>query len=374
MDLFSHIKRQCLENLERKKNFFTFNVLFLGEPNTGKSNFIKWFLGSPDVDFKEISEEEEELKVEMCSRKFKYNSLSIICNITLVSNVGLMIDNSICAPLVCDFVECKFLRHLELEITSGGCGSDQRFHLMIYFARNEKNGLAPLDIEILKKMGKFSNLFVVIGKCDSFTEEEKIDAKNLVINQLKSEKIHLSNCDDVEDSTPFWIFTAPIKLINDPNQKLKGREYPWGTANMFDESYNDYNRLCRNILENMYKLINWTHNEKYYEFKRSKMQQVAEFFQKYQNIDKNELTSIVGCIELIEIIEKNNIKTSKKLEEELLELRENNKTKIEEIKKMGSNSIIDLRKKLETKQENLKRERQRRNSSSKKKNMFSKFI
>lgn len=50
--------------------------------------------------------------------------------------------------------------------------SDTRIHVVLYFIGPTGHALTPLDIAVMKKLAKVSNVVPVIAKSDSLTPEE----------------------------------------------------------------------------------------------------------------------------------------------------------------------------------------------------------
>ena len=116
---------------------------------------------------------------------------------------------------------------------------DSRVHACLYFIAPTGHGLKKIDMEYMMKLHKKVNIIPLIGKADSFTNDELNLFKQKIRNQFSEQNISVYQFsrqdEEVESSEiafPFAVVGSNAVVMDERGNKCRGREYPWGNVNI----------------------------------------------------------------------------------------------------------------------------------------------
>lgn len=171
---------------------------------------------------------------------------------------GDLIDNSQSFEIVAKYVEEQFHIFLKEEsrIQRNAKFLDPRVHAVIYFIAPNGHGLTELDVKFMRRLGTRSNVIPVIAKADTLSPEELVSFKRKIKREIEEFAIEIfdfpypSDIDDtiarendyLESLIPFAVIGSE-KEYNVNGQMIRGRQYPWGLAEVDNEDHCDFLRL-----------------------------------------------------------------------------------------------------------------------------------
>lgn len=127
--------------------------------------------------------------------------IPIHLRLSVTRNFGCQIQNGNHAPVVTQFLESEFSKHLEEETRINRCKRpDHRVHVAIYFLRPTSRGLTAFDIQAMQMLCTRVNLIPVIAKADLLTKDELDLNKRLIWNHLMEHHIEVFDFGLAEDA------------------------------------------------------------------------------------------------------------------------------------------------------------------------------
>lgn len=181
---------------------------------------------------------------------------------TLLNTHGLgdNLDDSIAFGEVASYLEQQFDIVLaeETRIKRNPRFEDTRVHVILYFLQPTGHGLREMDIEMMKKMSRYTNVLPIISRADSFTKEELSNFRKNILEDIERYNIPVYKFEvDPEDDDPEAIeenrslaamqpFAVVCSEIKDKSGKYI-REYPWGTLEIDDDRVSDL-LILKNVL------------------------------------------------------------------------------------------------------------------------------
>lgn len=159
-----------------------------------------------------------------------------------------------------DFIESRYKEYLEEEtrIKRNPKFEDNRVDVLLYFIEPTGKGLTRFDRQALKALAKRVNVIPVLAKGDSYSSDELVLMKQLVMDEIRREGIQIYDFsidtdDDYEDEAaqfeeddaigeneklrkmlPFCVIGA-----NPECSPRRGRSYPWGFADSDNEHFSN---------------------------------------------------------------------------------------------------------------------------------------
>ncbi|KAH3674400.1 hypothetical protein WICMUC_003237 [Wickerhamomyces mucosus] len=252
-----------------------FTLLVAGESGLGKTTFINTLfqttLKSP-IDNRgrhkrgiHSTTEIEIIRAELEEKNFKLRT-----NLIDTPGFGDNINNKNSWQPIIDFIDDQhdsFMRQEQQPLRH--TKHDLRVHACLYFIRPTGHSLKPLDIETMKKLSTRVNLIPVIAKADTLSPNEISEFKNRIRAVIEAQEIRIYtppiDLDDeasadhskqLIESMPFAIIGSEQEYDNGKGELIRGRKYPWGIAEVENESHSDFRKLRSLLLRtNLLDLI-----------------------------------------------------------------------------------------------------------------------
>uniref|UniRef100_A0A4W5MRY6 Septin n=1 Tax=Hucho hucho TaxID=62062 RepID=A0A4W5MRY6_9TELE len=155
---------------------------------------------------------------------------------------------------------------------------DNRVHCCLYFIAPSGHGLKPLDIEFMKRLHDKVNVIPLIAKADTLTPEECQLFKKQIMKEIQEHKIQIYEFPDTEDDEDSKLIRKikermPLAVVGSNvvievnGKKVRGRQYPWGVAEVENGEHCDFtvlrNMLIRTHMQDLKDVTNNVHYENY---------------------------------------------------------------------------------------------------------------
>ncbi|XP_075911230.1 septin-7-like [Petromyzon marinus] len=279
------------------KRGFEFTLMVVGESGLGKSTlinslFLTEFYSSehpgPSQRIKKT------VQVEQSKALVKEGGVHLTLTVVDTPGFGDAVDNSNCWQPVIDFIDSKFEDFLNGESRVNRRQLPDRAYLTcVPNVRGVHGGnargarLKPLDIEFMKRLHEKVNIIPLISKADTLTPDECKSFKKQIMKEIAENKIKIYDFPDTEDEEenkmakkikeriPLAVVGSNT-LIDVNGKKVRGRQYPWGVAEVENGEHCDFNVL-RNMLirTHMQDLKDVTNNVHYENFRSRQLASVA---------------------------------------------------------------------------------------------------
>ncbi|CCD26559.1 septin SHS1 NDAI_0H03860 [Naumovozyma dairenensis CBS 421] len=185
-----------------------------------------------------------------------------IISFNLINTYGINenLDDSLIFNEITSYLEQQFDIVLaeETRIRRNPRFEDTRVHIALYFIEPTGHGLREIDIELMKRISRYTNVLPIISKADSFTKDELKQFKKIIMNDVERFNVPIykfeidPDDDDLEAIEENRTLAAlqPFSIVVSDVKNKEGkyiREYPWGTVSIDED--NDVSDL--NILKNV---------------------------------------------------------------------------------------------------------------------------
>ncbi|CAH6722263.1 cell division control protein 3 [[Candida] jaroonii] len=294
---------------------FNLNLLVVGESGLGKSTLINTLfnkeilVSNDDLTNDEDTSSEDQVKIETTSSEIEEDGVKLKLEIITTPGFGELTNNTDSWKPIIDEVNSRFDQYLEAESrVNRSTIDDKRIHALLYFIEPTGHSLKALDIQFMKQIHEKVNLIPVIAKSDTLSDEEIVDFKTKILNDIKFHDIKffkpfeyendeeeiLVNNKKIMDKLPFAVIGS-MKEVKTPDGRLvRGRSYPWGTIEVDNEEHNDFIKLrqllIRNFLEELKENTSNYLYEKYRTEKLAKMgiEQDHSVFREFDPVARQE--------------------------------------------------------------------------------------
>ncbi|KAF7635729.1 Septin-type G domain-containing protein [Meloidogyne graminicola] len=291
----NQVFRRCI------KNGFEFSLMVVGQSGLGKSTFLNTLFMAELHDLKNNNIIEQKSTVKIESKTFRLVENDVRLKITVVDTPGFgdFVDNSKCWEPIVKYIDDRFADYLEEEtkIDRSSKIEDKRIHLCIYFIPPTGHGLKQLDIAFMQALQDRVNIIPLIAKADTLTQSELCRFKQRIMDEMKANNISfykfpelIINCEQlpnsivnggtitngvkfqqqqhqntvennnsisIEKRLPFAVVgSTHIKEVlvggeqRATKQRVRIREYPWGTVEVDNLAHNDFMALRDMIIKN----------------------------------------------------------------------------------------------------------------------------
>ncbi|XP_030588375.1 septin-7-like isoform X7 [Archocentrus centrarchus] len=244
------------------KRGFEFTLMVVGESGLGKSTLIN-SLFLTDLYSKDYPGPSQRIKktvqVEQSKVLIKEGGVQLTLTIVDTPGFGDAVDNSNCWQPVINYIDSKCEDFLNAESrVNRRSMPDNRVHCCLYFIAPSGHGLKPLDIEFMKRLHDKVNVIPLIAKADTLTPEECQLFKKQIMKEIQEHKIKIYEFPDTEDDEdnklirkikekmPLAVVGSNV-VIEVNGKKVRGRQYPWGVAEVENGEHCDFTVL-RNML------------------------------------------------------------------------------------------------------------------------------
>lgn len=223
-------------------------------------------------------------------------------NIIDTPGFGDNLNNDLCYVEIENYLKQQFDLVLaeETRIRRNPRFVDTRVHVLLYFITPTGHGLREMDIACMKRLAKYVNIIPVIGRADSFTEDElkhfknqiKIDIErfNVPIFQFDNYMEEYDEDDDYEliEECKFLSRLQPFAIIaseqnfeikdttTGETKTIKARQYPWGLVDVNNPKYSDFPILKSVLLgSHLLDLKEITHDFLYETYRTERLSKVT---------------------------------------------------------------------------------------------------
>ncbi|OAF68671.1 hypothetical protein A3Q56_03600 [Intoshia linei] len=260
---------------------FDFNMLIIGQSCLGKTTFINNIFNSKKLTEDYNSNYFKTVKTtEICETRLllKENGVKLRLNIIDTPGFGQSLNNSNCCDVLMNYINTCYNEAIEKELAFDRVvfDNDPCVHLCLYFISPNSHQLSDLDIYAMKKLHNVVNILPIIAKVDTLTMEEKSELKKRILKDITDNEINIFQFPKMEKCgisknaplVPFGIICGDMKTKETEKNK-KTRIYPWGTVDVMNRDYNEFESLRHNIFGiHMYSFINKTRKVLYENFRR----------------------------------------------------------------------------------------------------------
>ncbi|XP_048007751.1 septin 7b isoform X3 [Megalobrama amblycephala] len=278
------------------KRGFEFTLMVVGESGLGKSTLIN-SLFLTDLYSGEYPGPSHRIKktvqVEQSKVLMKEGGVQLLLTIVDTPGFGDAVDNSNCWQPVIDHIDSKFEDYLNAESrVNRRQMPDSRVHCCLYFIAPSGHGLKPLDIEFMKRLHEKVNIIPLIAKADTLTPEECQQFKKQIMREILEHKIKIYEFPETDDEEENKIVKKikeepcvsnalvskakdrlPLAVVGSNTiieangKKVRGRQYPWGVAEVENGDHCDFtllrNMLIRTHMQDLKDVTNNVHYENY---------------------------------------------------------------------------------------------------------------
>ncbi|CCF58625.1 hypothetical protein KAFR_0F00280 [Kazachstania africana CBS 2517] len=217
------------------------------------------------------------------------NDDNILFNLVNTYGVDENLDDSLCFDEISSYLEQQFdiVLSEETRIKRNPRFEDTRVHIALYFIEPTGHGLKELDIELMKKVSRYTNVLPIITKADSFTKEELKQFKANVMQDIEAFNVPVykfevdpdnDNLEAIEENEalaslqPFAVICSDI--LDSDGKYI--REYPWGKIKIDDEKVSDL-RILKSVLfgSHLQEFKDTTQNLLYENYRSEKLSTVT---------------------------------------------------------------------------------------------------
>lgn len=272
-----------------------FTLMVAGESGVGKTTFVNTLfqtLLKQPVDNRSRHKRgiHTTTEIEIIRAELEEKNFTLKVNIIDTPGFGDNINNKNSWQPIVDFIDDQhdsFMR--QEQQPNREIKHDLRVHACLYFIRPTGHSLKPIDIETLKKLSTRVNLIPVIAKSDTLSPTEISEFKQRIRAVIEAQEIRIftppielddqasaEHAKQLIESMPFAIIGSEQEYDDGNGQLVRGRKYPWGIAEVENESHSDFRKLRSLLLRtNLLDLILST-EELHYETYRTLRMEVGD--------------------------------------------------------------------------------------------------
>ncbi|KAI9105687.1 Septin-domain-containing protein [Phlyctochytrium arcticum] len=265
-------------------------IMVVGESGLGKTTFINTLFTTLLRDYKRPEHRfqkqlERTVQIDVVRAEIEEKGFNVRLTVIDTPGFGDYVNNQDCWVPVVEFIDEQHHNYMSHEARAERKNEDDlRVHVCLYFIQPTGHTLKPLDIEVMRQLGTRVNLIPVVAKADTVTPADLALFKDRIRDCLSSHNISVYSPtvqSDDEESTrrnqsilsamPFSVI-ASEQDVDVNGEKVRGRQYLWGVAEVENEAHCDFKKL-RNLLirTHMHDLIVSTEEQHYENFRMDKL-------------------------------------------------------------------------------------------------------
>lgn len=249
---------------------FSLNLMTVGESGLGKTTLIntlfnREILSTKDNEEETNDNEEPKIRINTTNSVIEEDGVKLTLSVITTPGFGESINNNDSWQPIVDEINTRFDSYLENESKINRLNiADNRIHALLYFIEPTGHSLKSLDIKLMKQVHEKVNLIPIIAKSDTLTDEEIVQFKRRILDDLKYQNIKIfkpSNFDiddeevvlntkSIVNKYPFAVIGSTQQVQTLDNRTVRGRAYPWGVIEVDNDSHNDFNQLKQLLIKN----------------------------------------------------------------------------------------------------------------------------
>lgn len=262
---------------------YTFNLVVVGRSGLGKSTLVNTLFKSAVARKKEGQDEPlpSTTQVKKVETTVSEGGVKLHLTVTDTPGFGDHINNENCWDPIISYIEEQYDRYLteEQKVHRLLRIPDTRVHCCLYFIPPSGHSLSSLDVEVLRRLDKVTNVVPIIAKADTLTIEERDAFKERIRADLNDHGIKtypLEGTADIDhakmkERLPFAV-VGSSKWHEVHGRKVLGRRSTWGLVEVENKAHNDFACLRDMLIRtHMQDLIDSTDEIHYENYRRTKL-------------------------------------------------------------------------------------------------------
>ncbi|KAK4297575.1 hypothetical protein Pmani_030028 [Petrolisthes manimaculis] len=309
---------------------YSFNLMVIGRSGLGKSTLVNTLFKSTTVSRRKVGNVDPlptTTQVRHTSTALTEGGVHLDLTITDTPGFGDHVNNENCWDPIVTYIEKQYERYLEEEQKVDRLLPipDTRIHCCLYFISPTGHSLSSLDVEVLSRLDKITNVIPVIAKADTLTVEERSAFKeriradltdhginiypptspttntttnttttttntsstttndhNTTTTTTTSPKTTTTNINDLDSNTkirervPFGVVGSCVWHEVHGGRAVLGRRCSWGMVEVENKNHNDFAYLRDMLIRtHMQDLIDSTSERHYENFRRVRLAKTA---------------------------------------------------------------------------------------------------
>ncbi|KAI8140454.1 Septin-domain-containing protein [Fennellomyces sp. T-0311] len=276
------------KHLRTKRKPYQLNIMVVGETGLGKSTFMNTLFNT-DLNDTSIPKVPQDTKtVDITPVHFELEEEGVKLNLCLIDTPGFgdRLNRKDDVQPILQYIDAQYAAYYEAERSAEFRRGiiDTRVHACLYFIAPTGHSLKDLDIETLKELSTQLTVIPVIAKGDTLTQEEKTSFKKTILEDLEYHKIPIypsaypdddrEDMEDIVKHIPFAVMGSDGVAELSNGQKVRCREYRWGTVEVENPAHCDMVHL-RELLINqcLHELAEIAHDHHYHGYRARLLRQ-----------------------------------------------------------------------------------------------------
>ncbi|KAG8722768.1 hypothetical protein FRC08_010378 [Ceratobasidium sp. 394] len=246
---------------------FQFTVMVVGESGLGKSTLVNTLFNTtlypPKEHLHPSAERPKTVAIESISADIEENGVRLRLTVVDTPGFGDFVNNDDSWKPIVENIEARFDAYLEQENRVNRQKMvDNRVHACLYFIQPSGHSLKQIDVEFMRRLHTKVNLIPVIAKSDTLTDEEIIQFKQRILNDITHHEIRIFQApvyenedeetiaenEEIASKIPFAIVGSDAQVETADGRSVRGRSYPWGVIEVDNEDHCDFVKLRQMLI------------------------------------------------------------------------------------------------------------------------------